>query len=400
MQVFIVYNMKVKYPVCFTIKEEKSLREIYLDNSATTKVCESGIEKATEMMRENYGNPSSLHDKGFQSQKEIENARKIIAKELSTESDEIYFTSGGTESNNLAIFGSVNSMRRRGNKIVTTAIEHSSVYASCKELEENGFQVVYLQPDATGCIKKEQILSAIDEDTILVSLMMVNNEVGSILPVEEVRKCIEQKHSPAIFHVDAVQAFGKIPVKANKIKADLISISAHKVHAPKGVGVLYKAKNKRIHPIIFGGEQQDKIRPGTESAPLIAAFGAAVSEFELEKNYEKATLLKEYLTEQLSKIDGIMLNSGENALPYVVNFSTGNIKAETMLHFLSSRGVYVSGGSACAKGKKSRVLKALGFDDKRITSSIRVSFSKYNTKDDIDGFIFYLKEGINTLVKS
>ena len=355
--------MKVKYPVCFTIKEEKSLREIYLDNSATTKVCESGIEKATEMMRENYGNPSSLHDKGFQSQKEIENARKIIAKELSAESDEIYFTSGGTESNNLAIFGSVNAMRRRGNKIVTTAIEHSSVHASCKELEENGFQVVYLQPD------------------------------------EEVRKCIEQKHSPAICHVDAVQAFGKIPVKANKIKADLISISAHKVHAPKGVGVLYKAKNKRIHPIIFGGEQQDKIRPGTESAPLIAAFGAAVSEFELEKNYEKATLLKEYLTEQLSKIDGIMLNSGENALPYVVNFSTGNIKAETMLHFLSSRGIYVSGGSACAKGKKSRVLKALGFDDKRITSSIRVSCSKYNTKDDVDGFIFYLKEGINTLVK-
>ena len=372
------------------------MREVYLDNSATTKVSEKAAKKATEMMEKIFGNPSSLHQKGFEAQKEVEKAKEIIAKEIGADTDEIYFTSGGTEANNLAILGAVNAMRRKGNKIVTSAIEHSSVYETCRYLESTGIQVVYLKSDITGRISKNHILSAIDEKTILVTMMMVNNEIGSILPVDQIRNCIEQKKSPAIFHIDAVQAFGKIPVKVSKLKADLISASAHKVHAPKGCGFLYKSKNTRIAPIFFGGEQQGKVRPGTEAAPLIVAFGEAVSEFNLSENYGKVSNLRDYLMEELGKIEGITINSSRDGLPYVVNFSTGKVKAETMLNFLSSKGIYISGGSACAKGKKSRVLKNIGLLDEKITSSIRVSFSKYNSKQDIDDLIKYLKEGLSS----
>lgn len=375
------------------------MREIYLDNSATTVVSQSAITKAVYMMSENYGNPSSLHKKGLLAQNEVEKARKIIANELGADESEIYFTSGGTEANNMAVFGAALKNKKRGNKIVTTNIEHSSVHESMLELQNMGFDVVFLKPDINGEIKKEQIFNAVDEKTILFSMMMVNNEIGSILPVNEVRKCLDLKHSPALFHVDAVQAFGKIPVKVSKIKADLISISAHKVHGPKGVGALYKARKKIIIPRTFGGEQQDKIRPGTESSPLIAAFGAAVSQFNLEKNYNHVLTLRNYLVEKLSLIDEITINSGKNSLPYIVNFSTNGIKAETMLNFLASYNIFVSGGSACAKGKKSRVLKHIGLSDKRVTSSIRVSFSKYNNLNEIDFFVDKLKEGLNSLAR-
>lgn len=375
------------------------MREIYLDNSATTVVSQSAVAKAVYMMSENYGNPSSLHKKGLLAQNEVEKARKIIANELGADESEIYFTSGGTEANNMAVFGAALKNKKRGNKIVTTNIEHSSVHESMLELQNMGFDVIFLKPDINGEIKKEQIFNALDEKTILFSMMMVNNEIGSILPVNEVRKCLDLKHSPALFHVDAVQAFGKIPVKVSKIKADLISISAHKVHGPKGIGALYKARKKIIIPRTFGGEQQDKVRPGTESSPLIAAFGAAVEQFNLEKNYSHVLTLRNYLVKKLSLIDEITINSGENSLPYIVNFSTNGIKAETMLNFLASYNIFVSGGSACAKGKKSRVLKHIGLSDKRVTSSIRVSFSKYNNLNEIDFFIYKLKEGLNSLAR-
>lgn len=375
------------------------MREIYLDNSATTVVSQSAVAKAVYMMSENYGNPSSLHKKGLLAQNEVEKARKIIANELGADESEIYFTSGGTEANNMAVFGAALKNKKRGNKIVTTNIEHSSVHESMLELQNMGFDVIFLKTDINGEIKKEQIFNALDEKTILFSMMMVNNEIGSILPVNEVRKCLDLKHSPALFHVDAVQAFGKIPVKVSKIKADLISISAHKVHGPKGIGALYKARKKIIIPRTFGGEQQDKVRPGTESSPLIAAFGAAVEQFNLEKNYSHVLTLRNYLVKKLSLIDEITINSGENSLPYIVNFSTNGIKAETMLNFLASYNIFVSGGSACAKGKKSRVLKHIGLSDKRVTSSIRVSFSKYNNLNEIDFFIYKLKEGLNSLAR-
>ena len=375
------------------------MREIYLDNSATTVVSQSAVAKAVYMMSENYGNPSSLHKKGLLAQNEVEKARKIISNELGADESEIYFTSGGTEANNMAVFGAALKNKKRGNKIVTTNIEHSSVHESMLELQNMGFDVIFLKTDINGEIKKEQIFNALDEKTILFSMMMVNNEIGSILPVNEVRKCLDLKHSPALFHVDAVQAFGKIPVKVSKIKADLISISAHKVHGPKGIGALYKARKKIIIPRTFGGEQQDKVRPGTESSPLIAAFGAAVEQFNLEKNYSHVLTLRNYLVKKLSLIDEITINSGENSLPYIVNFSTNGIKAETMLNFLASYNIFVSGGSACAKGKKSRVLKHIGLSDKRVTSSIRVSFSKYNNLNEIDFFIYKLKEGLNSLAR-
>ena len=375
------------------------MREIYLDNSATTVVSQSAVAKAVYMMSENYGNPSSLHKKGLLAQNEVEKARKIIANELGADESEIYFTSGGTEANNMAVFGAALKNKKRGNKIVTTNIEHSSVHESMLELQNMGFDVIFLKTDINGEIKKEQIFNALDEKTILFSMMMVNNEIGSSLPVNDVRKCLDLKHSPALFHVDAVQAFGKIPVKVSKIKADLISISAHKVHGPKGIGALYKARKKIIIPRTFGGEQQDKVRPGTESSPLIAAFGAAVEQFNLEKNYSHVLTLRNYLVKKLSLIDEITINSGENSLPYIVNFSTNGIKAETMLNFLASYNIFVSGGSACAKGKKSRVLKHIGLSDKRVTSSIRVSFSKYNNLNEIDFFIYKLKEGLNSLAR-
>ncbi|MDQ5983037.1 MAG: Cysteine desulfurase [Eubacteriales bacterium SKADARSKE-1] len=375
------------------------MREIYLDNSATTQVSEKTIEKAVELMRQKYGNPSSLHAKGLEAQNEVENARKIIAKTLNCDQTEIYFTSGGTEANNLAVFGAAKAMKKRGNKIVTTAIEHSSVYESLKELENSGFEVVYLKPDIFGMVTKEQFMEEIDENTILVTVMMVNNEVGSILPVDQIRECIDLKKSPALFHVDAVQAFGKMPINISKIKPDLLSLSSHKIHGPKGVGALFKSKSKRIYPRAFGGEQQDKVRPGTESAPLIAALGVAVSEIDIESNYKKVLELRNYLVKKLNGISEITLNSGPDSLPYIVNFSVENIKAETMLHFLASHNIYVSGGSACAKGKASRVLKKLGIPDERVTSSIRVSFSKYNSKEDIDALIEGLLDGIKSLVK-
>ncbi len=351
-------------------------------------------------MNEVYGNPSSLHKKGYLAQKEIEKTKISIAKLLNIEDEnDIYFTSGGTEANNLAIFGACNALKKRGNKIVTTAIEHSSVYSVFKALENNGFNVIYLKPDIYGKIDENKIINAIDNNTILVSIMMVNNEVGSILPVEKVRNILKIKNSSAIFHVDAVQSFGKIPVDVKKIKPDLLTISAHKVHGPKGIGALYKNKKVKIIPRTFGGEQQNKVRPGTEAVPIIGAFGACVNEISLERNYEHAKKLKEYLIESLAFIKGIELNSGFDSLAYIVNFSVNGIKAETMINFLSNRGIYVSGGSACSKGKKSRVLKNLGLSDSRITSALRISFSKYNTIDDIDTLCLALKEGIGSLVR-
>lgn len=376
------------------------MKEIYLDNAATTKVSKKAIEKAVYLMNEIYGNPSSIHTKGYLAQKEIEIAKRSIAKILNAEDEnEIYFTSGGTEANNLAIFGACNALKRRGNKIITTTIEHSSVYSVFKVLEDHGFNVVYLKPDVYGRISENKIASAVDRNTILVSIMMANNEVGSILPVEKIRNILISKNSLALLHVDAVQCFGKIPVDVKIIKPDLLTISAHKVHGPKGVGALYKNKKVKIMPRTVGGEQQNKVRPGTEAVPLIAAFGECVNEINLEKSYEHVKKLKEHLIESLAFINGIELNSGFDSLAYIVNFSTLGIKSETMINFLASKGIYVSGGSACSKGKKSRVLKSLGLSDSRIDSAIRVSFSKHNTLEDINELCAALKEGYESLVK-
>lgn len=371
----------------------------YLDNSATTRVSGTVSAKVAEMMTENFGNPSSLHSLGIKAENELERARGIIADELNVSESEIFFTSGGTEANNLAVFGVAEWLKKRGNKIVTTAVEHSSVMEAMARLEENGFEITYIKPDENGHFSAQQFENAIDEKTILVSVMYVNNEVGTILPVDKLRKIIERKKSPAILHSDCVQAFGKIPVKPKKLGLDIAAISGHKVHAPKGVGAVYIKKGLHPKPLLYGGEQEKKLRPGTEALPLIAGFGQAVKEFEIEKNYEYIKSMNAYAKDKLSAIGGISFNSPEDALPYILNFSVEGIRSETMLHFLAQREVYVSSGSACAKGKPSHVLSAMGLNKNRADSALRVSFSKENTEDDVDALADGVKEGLNNLVR-
>lgn len=372
--------------------------EIYLDNSATTRVCREAADKVMEVMTETYGNPSSLHTKGFQAERELTAARETVAGMLGVLPEELYFTSGGTESNNLALFGAAHAQRRRGNHIVTTAMEHSSIMNTMKQLEKEGYSVTYLKPDKEGKIRPEQIFEAVTPDTILVSMMYVNNEVGTILPLEAVPKAIADANAPALFHADAVQAFGKIPVKPKKLKIDLLSLSAHKIHGPKGVGAFFLRKGVRIVPRAYGGGQEKDIRPGTEAMPLIAGLGAAVKALpDTAEEYAAMKKLSTYCRKRLSEIDGVTLNSPEDSLPYIVNFSAGNIRAETMLHFLSDKEIYVSSGSACSKGKESRILTAMGLPKSRIGSALRISFSRYSTAEDVDGLVDALKEGLDSL---
>lgn len=373
--------------------------EHYLDNSATTIVYKEVAQKVTELMTVNYGNPSSLHSKGMEAEDELIKARHIIAKSLGAEDNEIYFTSGGTEANNLAILGTVNALKRRGNKIVTTAIEHSSVYETMKNLETQGFQVVYIEPDKEGNISIEDFKAEIDSNTILVSLMAVNNEIGSILPFDKVSKIIKENHSPALLHCDCVQAYCKIPLKPKKIGVDLATISGHKIHAPKGVGALYIKEGVRIIPQQFGGEQESKIRPGTEALPLIGGFGKAVAMADIQKNYEYITQLNNYAREKLCAIDEVVINSPKDALPYIINISVQGIRSETMLHYLEQFEIYVSSGSACAKGKPSHVLQAMNLNRDLADSALRISFSTDNTKEDIDALCEAVKNGLKTLVR-
>lgn len=380
-------------------RREKQLGDrIYLDNSATTQVCEEAAEKVVEMMVQNYGNPSSLHQMGFSAEKEVSQAREIIAKSLGVKESEILFTSGGTESNNMAIFGAVEAKKRMGNKIVTTQIEHPSVLRCMDQLEKQGYEVVRLKPDENGVISEEDLLEAIDETTILVSMMLVNNEVGAIEPVAAAAKAISRKKSPALLHVDAVQAYGKLPIKPKRMKIDLLTVSGHKLHGPKGVGALYLADNVRIRPLLLGGGQERGLRSGTESTPLICGFGAAVKALPLpEDSLKRMQALSDYCREQLKEIDGVVLNSPADALPYIVNFSTMSIRSETMIHYLSSHNIYVSGGSACSGGKESHVLTAMGVDRKAILTSIRVSFSLQSTKADVDALILAVRQGMEKL---
>lgn len=375
------------------------MAEHYLDNSATTKVSEKAAKKAVEIMTTEYGNPSSLHTLGFRASKELEAAREQVAKTIGTNPEEIYFTSGGTEANNLAVLGTVEAHKRRGNRIVTTAMEHSSVYDIMQKLSKEGFDVVFISPDKSGNINPREVIDAVDNKTILVSIMLVNNETGAINPVEEIFRNLKRLYPQVILHTDAVQALGKTEIKFSKLGADLMTISGHKIHAPKGVGALCIRKGARILPRTFGGSQERKIRTGTEALPLICAFGTACTEIDTKKNIEAATKLHSYLREKLSHISDIVINSPKECCPFVLNFSVKGIRSETMLHHLASKDVYVSSGSACSKGAKSHVLSSMGLTDDIIDSAIRVSFSKHNTTDDCDALLSSIEEGINTLAK-
>lgn len=368
---------------------------VYLDNSATTKPCKEAVEAVNFMMTENYANPSSLHNLGINAMKTVIKARESLAAALSCEKDEIYFTSGATEANNLAVFGSAMAGKRKGNRIVTTAIEHESVMQSIDELEKEGFEVIRLMPDSFGNISVSDLMNAVNNKTILVSMMYINNEVGTILPVDKIKKICKAKNAPALVHIDCVQAFGKIPVKPKKLGADLITVTAHKIHGPKGCGAIYIKKGTNIIPRTFGGEQEKKIRPGTEASPLIAGFGAAVDAIpDLTEQNKKIKALNEYARQNLLKIDGLIINNDENASPYILNIYVPTfMRSQTILQELSANyGIYVSNGSACAKGKKSHVLTAMKLSDEIIDKSLRISFSRNNTKTDIDALISALKE--------
>ena len=377
------------------------MEEIYLDNSATTRVCEKSAEKVLELMTQCYGNPSSLHKKGLEAQREVAHARQAVAVSLGAQPREIIFTSGGTEANNLAVLGGAAASRRRGKRIVTTAIEHPSVLEPMRQLEKEGFEVVFLTPDADGRVPEEAVLKAVTGDTILISVMAVNNELGSIQPIEVLKKAVKRAGAPALVHVDGVQAYGKLPLRPEKLGIDLLTVSGHKIHGPKGVGVLYVSKNARILPRTFGGGQERELRPGTEAAPLIAGLGAAAEELpDWRQAYSRMEKLRDYTLQKLSGLEGVEVNSPVEGLPYLLNFSALGIRSETMLHFLAQRGIYVSSGSACAKGKQSHVLKAAGLPDSRISSAIRVSFSRENTERDVDALAEGVREGLACLARA
>lgn len=371
--------------------------EAYLDNSATTAVCETAVKMMVEEAQKLWGNPSSLHEKGIEAQQLLEDARAAVAKTLHCANDEIIFTSGGTQGNNIAVFGAAAALKRKGSKVITSSVEHPSVAKAFDRLEENGFEVVRLGVDKFGMIDLEQLKSELDEKTILVSVMAVNNELGTIMSVEQVGKLIAQSGAPALFHVDAVQAFGKLDLNVKKIGADLMTVSSHKIHGPKGAGALFVKKGTRLVSPVVGGEQERDIRPGTEPMPAIAGFFGAVKELSQKKDLEKVQRLRDGFVSKLKTQSQIVINSSDNALPYIINFSLPSLPSETVLNFLSDREIYVSSGSACAKGHKSPVLKAAGLSGELIDSSIRVSLCKNTTEKELDFLFESLLEALGTI---
>ena len=379
--------------------------ECYLDNSATTPVCAEAAEAVSDALLHNWGNPSSLYRKGMQAEDVLLSAREALADRLYCRPEEIVFTSGGTESNNIAILGTAAAMRRYGSRIVISSVEHSSVEESARMLEAQGFEVVRLPVGADGTVSVESIARAVNRNTILVSVMAVNNEVGAIQPVQQLRRAVRAVGAPAVIHCDAVQAFGKLPgLRPGTMGVDLMSVSSHKVHGPKGAGALYVrggykkgGSSVRVSPRTFGGLQEGTLRPGTEPVPAIAGFGAAVRALpDVETAYAHAQRLREHLLEGLAAIDGITLNSPPDALPYIVNISTG-VNSEPMMNFLSRREIYVSSGSACAKGHKSHVLRSMGLPDAAISSALRISFSHETTHAMVDRFLEALADGKRTI---
>ena len=368
-------------------------QEIYLDNSATTRVSKEAAEKALYMMTECYGNPSSLHSKGFAAEKEMTAAREIIAERLSAQPGEIYFTSGGTESDNIAILGAAHAKKRAGNKIVTTAIEHPAVLNTMAQLEKEGFEVVYVQPEADGNIPKEKFDAAIDAKTILVSVMAVNNETGVLLPLKDIAGMIKRKKAPALFHTDAVQGFLKVPFSAKTLGADLISVSAHKLGAPKGIGGLYLGERIRApKPLIFGGGQESGLRSGTEATGQIAGFAKAVElrADHLDEKLAHVAAIKAYAEEKLLALDGVV-RIGDGTAPHILSISLVGYPSANVVTELGAQGICISAGSACHRGQLSHVYRAMGLDKKTAAGVLRVSFGPETTKEEIDALVSALK---------
>lgn len=375
----------------------------YLDNSATTFTSPSVLNTVVRVLKEVGGNPSSLYNLGVRAEEEIQKSREIISEIIGASPQEMTFTSGGTEANNLAIFGSLAARKRGGKRIITTAFEHSSVLSPFEQLKGEGYDVVFVSPNKEGVIDPRDIEREVNDETVLISCMMVNNETGAVADIKAISGLAKRKNSEVLIHVDAVQTFGKLPINVKKMGIDLLSISGHKIYAPKGVGALFCKKGVRVLPRTYGGKQENALRPGTENVAFIAAFGTASKEIEeqREENFKKVSELNTYLRGKLKEIEGISLNSPDPSLssPYIVNFTIEGIRSETMLHFLEQEEIYVSSGSACAKGEASHVIRSLGHSNEYADSSIRVSFGKDNTKEEIDLLLDRVVLGMNTLVR-
>ena len=367
---------------------------IYFDNSATTKPCPEAIAAMEAAVTQDWGNPSSLYAFGISAAKALRSARTQVAAAMGAEADRVYFTSGGTEADNWAIFGTVKRLGKRGKHIITTAIEHPAVLNCMKQLEMQGYHVTYLQPDATGTVSVGALKNALQKDTILVSVMMVNNEVGSVMPIAEMAKLTHKLCPEAYFHTDAVQAFLKIPFTAKLLGADLISVSAHKIHGIKGAGALYiSPRLKSFPPLHYGGGQEDGYRSGTEATPAIYAFGAACQAvstgFRQDTVREKELL--DALISELCKLDGVQIN-GSHAAPHILSLSSPGVPTQNSINILQDAGICVSPGSACAKGHRSHVLSAMNLSPEIIDSSFRVSLSKDTTKEETDRLLSGIQE--------
>ena len=372
--------------------------ECYFDNSASTRVLDSVKDIVVKTMTEDYANAAAKHRKGMEAEQYIREARKIIAGTLKAAEKGILFTSGGSESNNMALIGTALANQRAGRHIISTAVEHPSVYNPLTYLEELGFEITFLPVDHNGHISLQQLEESIRPDTILVSVMYVNNEVGAVEPIEEISRIIKAKNPSVIFHVDAIQAYGKYVIRPKKQGIDLLSVSGHKIHGPKGVGFLYIRSGVKIKPLIYGGGQQNNLRSGTENVPGAAGLGVAAKEMYTnhEEKIRRLTELKDYMTDRLGEIEGTSINSkkGAESAPQIVSVSFEGVRSEVLLHALEDKGIYVSSGSACSSHHPgiSGTLKGIGVAQKYLDATIRISFGIFNTKEEIDYCIDTLKE--------
>ncbi len=376
------------------------LKEIYLDNSATTAVDDTVSELIFKCMRENYGNPSSLHKLGLAAETLLSKSRSDVAAALDCAPNEVCFVASGTEANNTAIFGSARLKRRRGDRIIISSYEHPSVDEPAKRLAEEGFDVVRIEPEQDGKISVRRLLEECNEKTVLVSVMLVNNEIGAVNDILALCRAVKSRCPNALFHCDAVQGFGKIPISCKRLGVDTLSVSGHKIHAPKGVGALFVKKGVRLPPLLCGGGQESGLRSSTEATSLIAGFAlAAKSASEnIPQNLAHAHSLNRLLKSELEKLPQVEINSPDDALAYIVNISAGKVRSEIMLHYLESHGIYVSSGSACSKGAVSRTLSTYGLPPSRIDSALRISFSKHNTEEDILTFVAKLSDGLSNIL--
>lgn len=372
--------------------------DIYLDNSATTPLCDEAKEAMLQAVTSCYGNPSAVHGKGIEARKQIELARAAVASVMGAAPEEVYFSHSGTLANNTAVIGAALAREKQGKRIVTTATEHPSVALAFDALERRGFEVIRLSPGPDGAFDPMELLEALNRQTVLVSAMLVNNELGFVNPVETIAQAVRRAGAPALIHVDAIQGYGKLPFKVKTLGADLLTVSGHKIHGPKGVGALYIKKGVHIRSVVYGGGQENGMFSGTENVPGILGFGAAARALgSVGDTLARVRARRDDLLAMLAANPAVKINSPKNALPYIVNLSVPGVPSQVLINYLSQRGIYVSAGSACKKGHRSDVLVKMGLSPVRIDSAVRVSLSRLTTAEELRTFAHALEAAVREL---